>query len=130
MCFYRRITTFVFILPFSCIDIISSVKRGTKLDEKLYVLNKQSNRVTRYHYKFHDKWYIIPYDKNTHKVITIFEDKIQDVIMPYAVANIPQYVSNNRDKPKNRLKIFIQPAQFVKNFTRFQKSDSRGFEKS
>ena len=40
-------------------------------DENFYLLNKQSNRVTRYRYKFENKWYIIPYDKNTHKVITI-----------------------------------------------------------
>lgn len=46
--------------------------------ENFYFLNRQSNRVTRYRYRFQGKWYIIPYDKNTHKVITIFEDKIQD----------------------------------------------------
>ena len=82
--------------------------REQKLDEKLYVLNKQFNRVTRYRYKFQDKWYIIPYDKNTHKVITIFEDKIQDVTIQSSAADIPQYISNNHDKPKNWLKIFIQ----------------------
>ena len=48
-------------------------------DEELYLLRKQSNRVSLYRYKFEDKWYIIPYDKNTHKVITIFEDENQDI---------------------------------------------------
>ena len=52
-----------------------------KFDEEFYLLNKQSNRVTRYRYRFENKWYIIPYDKNTHKVITIFEDRIQDIIL-------------------------------------------------
>lgn len=50
-------------------------------DEDFYLLNKQSNRVTRYRYKFENKWYIIPYDRNTHKVITIFEDRMQDIIL-------------------------------------------------
>ena len=53
--------------------------QSQKYDEGFYMLDRQSNRVTRYRYKFHDKWYIIPYDKNTHKVITIFEDNKQDV---------------------------------------------------
>ena len=53
--------------------------RNQKFDDNFYKLDKQSNRVTRYRYKFQDKWYIIPYDKNTHKVITIFEDKKQDI---------------------------------------------------
>ena len=53
--------------------------RNQKFDNNFYKLDKQSNRVTRYRYKFQDKWYIIPYDKNTHKVITIFEDKKQDI---------------------------------------------------
>lgn len=52
-----------------------------KFDENFYLLDRQSNRVTRYRYKFQDKWYIIPYDKNTHKVITIFEDYKQDIIL-------------------------------------------------
>lgn len=51
-----------------------------KFDEQFYFLDRQSNRVSRYRYKFQDKWYIIPYDKNTHKVITIFKDNKQDVI--------------------------------------------------
>ena len=51
-----------------------------KFDENFCLLDKQSNRVTMYRYKFQDKWYIIPYDKNTHKVITIFKDKKQDII--------------------------------------------------
>ena len=50
-------------------------------DEDFYFLNKQSNRVTRYRYRFENKWYIIPYDKNTHKVVTIFEDNKQDTIL-------------------------------------------------
>lgn len=48
--------------------------RSQLFDENFYFLDKQSNRITRYRYKYQDKWYIIPYDKNTHKVITIFED--------------------------------------------------------
>ena len=52
-----------------------------KFDEKFYFLDRQSNRVSRYRYKFQDKWYIIPYDKNTHKVITIFEDNKQDIVI-------------------------------------------------
>ncbi len=48
--------------------------RSQLFDENFYFLDKQSNRITRYRYKYRDKWYIIPYDKNTHKVITIFED--------------------------------------------------------
>ena len=54
--------------------------QNQKFDENFYLINKQSNRVTRYRYRFKDKWYIIPYDKNTHKVITIFEDRKQDII--------------------------------------------------
>lgn len=50
-------------------------------DEDFYFLGKQSNRVTRYRYRFENKWYIIPYDKNTHKVVTIFEDNKQDPIL-------------------------------------------------
>lgn len=50
-------------------------------DEDFYFLDKQSNRVTRYRYRFENKWYIIPYDKNTHKVVTIFEDNKQDIII-------------------------------------------------
>lgn len=53
--------------------------RDNKFDENFYFLDRQSNRVTRYRYKFNNKWYIIPYDKNTHKVITVFEDKKQDI---------------------------------------------------
>ena len=52
-----------------------------KFDEQFYFLDRQSNRVSRYRYKFQDKWYIIPYDKNTHKVITIFEDNKQDTVL-------------------------------------------------
>lgn len=39
-----------------------------KFSENFYFLDRQSNRVTRYRYKFQNTWYIIPYDKNTHKV--------------------------------------------------------------
>ena len=53
--------------------------QNKSFDENFYFLDRQSNRVTRYKYKFNNKWYIIPYDKNTHKVITIFEDKKQDI---------------------------------------------------
>ena len=53
--------------------------RNREFDENFYLLNKQSNRVTRYRYKFQNVWYIIPYDKNTHKVVTIFEDNFQDI---------------------------------------------------
>jgi len=49
-------------------------------DENFYLLDRQSNRVTRYRYRFNDEWYIIPYDKDRHKVITIFKDKEQDII--------------------------------------------------
>lgn len=48
-------------------------------DEKFYFMDRQSNRVTRYRYKYKDTWYIIPYDKTRNKVITIFEDKKQDI---------------------------------------------------
>lgn len=53
--------------------------KDQKFDENFYFLDRQSNRVTRYRYKFNNKWYIVPYDKNTHKVVTIFEDKKQDI---------------------------------------------------
>ena len=59
-------------------DIQRKIKEQ-KFNENFYFLNRQSNRVSRYRYKFNNKWYIIPYDKNTHKVITIFEDNKQDV---------------------------------------------------
>ncbi len=65
-----------------------------KYDEQFYFLDRQSNRVSRYRYKFQDKWYIIPYDKNTHKVITIFEDNKQDVITKPKTKNINQNVKN------------------------------------
>lgn len=54
-------------------DIQRRIKEQ-KYSENFYFLDKQSNRVSRYRYKYGDKWYIIPYDKNRHKVITIFED--------------------------------------------------------
>ena len=33
-----------------------------KFDEQFYFLDRQSNIVSRYRYKFQDKWYIIPYE--------------------------------------------------------------------
>ena len=63
--------------------------QNQKFDKNFYPLNKQSNRVTRYRYRFQDKWYVIPYDKNTHKVITIFEDRKQDIISEIEPVNIP-----------------------------------------
>lgn len=80
-----------------------------KYDEYFYLLNRQSNRVTRYRYKFQDKWYIIPYDKNTHKVITIFEDKNQDVIREIKSEIISQSATKNAVSWISRL------VQFVKN---------------
>ncbi len=68
--------------------------KSQKYDENFYLLDRQSNRVTRYRYKFQDKWYIIPYDKNTHKVITIFEDRKQDIILEDAIANKEECISN------------------------------------
>lgn len=53
--------------------------QNNNFNANFYFLDRQSNRVTRYRYKYNNKWYIIPYDKNTHKVITIFEDKKQDI---------------------------------------------------
>lgn len=66
-----------------------------KYDDNFYLLDRQSNRVTRYRYKFQDKWYIIPYDKNTHKVITIFEDNKQDIISDANAKIITQNTVNN-----------------------------------
>ena len=66
-----------------------------KYDENFYLLDRQSNRVTRYRYKFQDKWYIIPYDKNTHKVITIFEDYKQDIISETKTEIVAQNSTNN-----------------------------------
>lgn len=59
-------------------------------DEEFYFLKRQSNRVSRYRYKFQNKWYIIPYDKNTHKVITIFEDYKQDSIQSEKEVKTPK----------------------------------------
>ena len=89
-----------------------SIQRRIKnqiYDENFYLLNRQSNRVTRYRYKFQNKWYIIPYDKNTHKVITIFEDRKQDIILEPSTEDKEKCLSN---KNFNWLeKIF----QFFKN---------------
>ena len=68
--------------------------KSQKYDENFYLLDRQSNRVTRYRYKFQDKWYIIPYDKNTHKVITIFEDIKQDIILETMIAEKEECLSN------------------------------------
>jgi len=69
--------------------------REQEYDENFYLLDRQSNRVTRYRYKFQDKWYIIPYDKNTHKVITIFEDYNQDIIQETKTEIISKPSTNN-----------------------------------
>jgi len=83
--------------------------REQKYDENFYLLDRQSNRVTRYRYKFQDKWYIIPYDKNTHKVITIFEDNKQDVIWETETEATTQSTKNNTV-------IWLQKLfQFIKN---------------
>ena len=66
-----------------------------KFSENFYFLDRQSNRVTRYRYKFQNTWYIIPYDKNTHKVITIFEDNNQDITMETQTKIIKQSISDN-----------------------------------
>lgn len=81
-----------------------------KYDEQFYFLDKQSNRVSRYRYKFKDKWYIIPYDKNTHKVITIFEDNKQDTVL-----ETKPKITNQSSKNyfKNWLQKFIR---FFKSF--------------
>lgn len=71
--------------------------REHNFDENFYVLNKQSNRVTRYRYKFQDKWYIIPYDKNTHKVITIFPDRKQELLLDYPTEVADNNIENNSE---------------------------------
>lgn len=68
--------------------------KSQKYDENFYLLDRQSNRVTRYRYKFQNKWYIIPYDKNTHKVITIFEDRKQDIILETLIVEKEECLSN------------------------------------
>ena len=68
--------------------------KSQKYDENFCLLDRQSNRVTRYRYKFQDKWYIIPYDKNTHKVITIFEDRKQDIILETMIAEKEVFLTN------------------------------------
>ena len=80
-----------------------------KFSENFYFLDRQSNRVTRYRYKFQNTWYIIPYDKNTHKVITIFEDNNQDITMETQTKIIKQSISDNT---MSWLKKIIQ---FIKN---------------
>lgn len=80
-----------------------------KFDEQFYFLNRQSNRVSRYRYKFQDKWYIIPYDKNTHKVITIFEDYKQDIVIE------PKTNINNKNIKKKLLNLLQKLIQYFKN---------------
>lgn len=87
--------------------------REQDYDDNFYLLNRQSNRVTRYRYKFQDKWYIIPYDKNTHKVITIFEDNHQDIIQETKTEIISESSTNNSISWLSR---FIQ---FVKNMKEY-----------
>ena len=83
-----------------------------KFDEDFYLLDRQSNRVTRYRYKFQDKWYIIPYDKNTHKVITIFEDNKQDIVDVILEPEIETVTQNPKNGFINWFQKFIQ---FIKS---------------
>lgn len=80
-----------------------------KFSENFYFLDRQSNRVTRYRYKFQNTWYIIPYDKNTHKVITIFEDNNQDITMETQTKIIKQSISDNTMSWLQKI------IQFIKN---------------
>lgn len=82
-----------------------------KYDKNFYLLDRQSNRVTRYRYKFQNKWYIIPYDKNTHKVITIFEDNKQDIVLETETGIIAQQNMEN-----NSISWLQKIIQFIKNF--------------
>lgn len=84
--------------------------KNQKYDENFYLLDRQSNRVTRYRYKFQDKWYIIPYDKNTHKVITIFEDRKQDIVLEIESQNKDECLSSKK------YKWFEKIIQFFQNF--------------
>lgn len=79
-----------------------------KYDENFYLLDRQSNRVTRYRYKFQDKWYIIPYDKNTHKVITIFEDYKQDIISETKTEIVTKNPTNNFVNWLQKIILFIK----------------------
>lgn len=88
-----------------------------KFDEQFYFLDRQSNRVSRYRYKFQDKWYIIPYDKNTHKVITIFEDNKQDVVIETKTD------INNKNIKRKLLNLLQKLIQYFKKIVIFiQKS--------
>lgn len=80
-----------------------------KFDEQFYFLDRQSNRVSRYRYKFQDKWYIIPYDKNTHKVITIFEDNKQDIVIETKTD------INNKNIKRKLLNLLQKLIQYFKN---------------
>lgn len=80
-----------------------------KFSENFYFLDRQSNRITRYRYKFQNTWYIIPYDKNTHKVITIFEDNNQDITMETQTKIIKQSISDNTMSWLQKI------IQFIKN---------------
>lgn len=83
-----------------------------KFDEDFYLLDRQSNRVTRYRYKFQDKWYIIPYDKNTHKVITIFEDNKQDIV---EVILEPETETVTQNQKNGFINWFQKIIQFIKS---------------
>lgn len=85
--------------------------KANKYDNDFYFLNRQSNRVTRYRYKHEGVWYIIPYDKNTHKVITIFEDRKQDTAPKEFIAETKENV-----KTTNLLERF---SAWLQNFFSF-----------
>ena len=72
-------------------------------DENFYFLKKQSNRVSLYRYKYQEIWYIIPYDKNRHKVITIFEDKKQDLVEEIKIEKISECPTKNSDNWLKRI---------------------------
>lgn len=76
-----------------------------RYDENFYLLDRQTNRVTRYRYKFNNEWYIIPYDKDRHKVITIFKDKKQDIVHQETAINI--------ETKKESSNFFIQIFRFI-----------------
>lgn len=85
--------------------------KAQKYDEQFYFLDRQSNRVSRYRYRFQDKWYIIPYDKNTHKVITIFEDNKQNTVIETKTD------INNKNIKKKLLNLLQKLIQYFKNIT-------------
>lgn len=83
-------------------EIMKRIQTGL-FDDEFYFLNRQSNRVTRYRYKYRDIWYIIPYDKNTHKVITIFKDNKQDIPKIDSINSSKNPIQNFADKIKELL---------------------------